>query len=300
MKAQYISTLVAIADAGSIREAAAALNKTQPALTKVLKQAEEDLGVSIFARSSTGVVPTELGRKILVRARFISKQLQELDDEVAQIRGLQTGAVSICLSPLAAVKIVPPAMARFRRSYPNIKINLLSGLYPGAINMLREGRVDMVVGPIPASKHLRDIAVEEIVQTPISVITSRTSKVATSSSLGDLTDSDWIMIGATEGPGDIFAQPFEANGFEVPTATITSESYFGAMSLVQSLGAVCTFPTMLLAEVQRGWDIVETPIRETIEPLRIGLMTRSGQPLTPAGDTLHKFIGLQAKRLSEL
>lgn len=297
MKAQHISTLVAIAEAGSIREAATALNKTQPALTKALKQAEEDLGISIFTRSSKGVVPTELGRSVLARAKFIARQLQELDDEVAQLRGLQIGAVSVCLSPLAAVKIVPPAIARFRRSYPNIKVNLRSGLYPGALTMLREGQVDMVVGPIPPDRLLRDTAIEDLLQTPISVITARSSELAGSTSLGDLTGADWIMIGAKDGPGDIFRHPFETNGFDAPNATVTSESYFGALSLVQSMGAVCTFPTLLLEEAQRGWNITEIPVQEVIDPLSIGVMTRSDQPLTPAGATLFKFISSQARRL---
>jgi len=55
MKVQHIQILVAIADHGSLRAAAAALGKSQPALTQALQQAEEELGIAIFNRTSRGV-----------------------------------------------------------------------------------------------------------------------------------------------------------------------------------------------------------------------------------------------------
>lgn len=104
LKVQHIQTLVAIADAGSLRGAADALGKSQPALTKSLRQAEDDLGVPIFQRSSRGVVPTELGERVLTRARAISSEIERLDDEVAQLRGAQVGSIHVCVSPLAVSK----------------------------------------------------------------------------------------------------------------------------------------------------------------------------------------------------
>lgn len=149
MKVQHIQTLVAIADAGSIRAAADALGKSQPALTKALRQAEDDLGVSLFQRSSRGVLLTEMGERVLARARTISSEISRLDDEVAQLRGEQVGAVHVSLSPLAAVKIMPQALMQFRRTHPNIEVRLSSGLYPGALKPLREGKVDLAIGPAP-------------------------------------------------------------------------------------------------------------------------------------------------------
>jgi LysR family transcriptional regulator of abg operon len=54
MKVTHVETIVAIAEAGSLRAAARSLRKSQPALTKTLKQAEEELGAKIFARRRAG------------------------------------------------------------------------------------------------------------------------------------------------------------------------------------------------------------------------------------------------------
>lgn len=286
MKVQHIQTLVAIANAGSLRGAAEALGKSQPALTKSLRQAEDDLGVPIFQRSSRGVVPTELGERVLTRARAIASEIDRLDDDVAQLRGEQVGSIHVCVSPFAAVKIMPQALARFHAKFPKIEIHLTSGLFPSALKPLRDGRTDIVIGPTPPAGMAREISVEPLLKTPIVLITSKTSSYQKAKKLADLTDANWIMIGAPLGPGDIFRKPFVDHGLVPPKATTTSESYFGAMSLVEELGAVCTFPMRLLEDVRQGWDVDQIQIEETLDPLEISLMTRSGHPLTPMAEEL--------------
>lgn len=297
MKAQHIQTLVAIADAGSLRGAAELVGKSQPALTKSLRQAEEDLGITIFQRSSRGVVPTHLGERVLSRARAIASEMGRLNDEIAQLRGEQVGRIHVCVSPLAAVKIVPHALAWFHKDHPNIEVHLTSGLFPNALKPLRDGKIDMVIGPSPPTEIAREIKVEPLLSTPVVVITSQTSPYRKVSSLSELTDAPWIMIGAPQGPGDVFRNLFLSSGLTPPSASTTSESYFGAMSLVESLGAVCTFPLRLLEDVQRGWEVAEIPIKETLEPIEIALMTRSALPLTPLAESLANCV---RKRVAEL
>jgi LysR family transcriptional regulator of abg operon len=88
------------------------------------------------------------------------------------------------------------------------------------------------------------------------------------------------------GPGDVFSKPFVDRGLVPPHATTTSESYYGAMSLVEELGAVCTFPLRLLEDVRKGWKIDQIQIEDTLDPVEISLMTRSGHPLTPMAEEL--------------
>ncbi len=286
MKVQHIEMLVAIADAGSLRGAAEVLGKSQPALTKSLRQAEQDLGISLFHRSSRGVTLTKIGARVLSRARTITSEINRLDEEVAQLLGEQVGHVNVCLSPFGAVRIMPRALALFRKTHPNIQVAMTSGLFPGALRPLREGKTDFVIGPAPPADMAKDIRIEPLLETPIAVVTSSTSKYASASRLEDLQEAEWIMIGAQEGPGDIFRKPFVEHGLTPPVALTTSESYFGALSLVESLGAVCTFPQLLLDDVEKNWNIRRVKLREEIDPVQIAIMTRTGHPLTPAADAL--------------
>lgn len=286
MKAQYIQILVAIAEHGSLRSAAVALGKSQPALTQALRQAESELGISIFNRTSRGVEVTELGERVLLRARTIATEMERLDEEVAQLLGEQVGCVNVCLSPLAAVRVMPRALLQFRKAYPNIEVRLSSGLFPGALRPLREGRIDILIGPSPPTSMTTEISVEKLIKTEIEVVTSINSPYITATSLRDLLRAEWIIIGTPQGPGDIFRKPFIDNGMIPPRALTTSESYFGAMALVERLGAVCAFPSLLLEDMRRSWRITPIPVREPFGSMQIAMMTRSGHPLTPAADAL--------------
>ena len=286
MKPQHIQILVAIAEYGSLRAAAKHLDKSQPALTQSLRQAEDELGVTLFSRTSRGVELTEIGERVLVRARTITSEIARLDEEVAQLRGEQVGAVNVCLSPLAATRIMPRALTLFRKTHPKIVVHLSSGLFPGALKPLREGRTDLIIGPAPPADMAREVTVEHLIETPINVVTAAGSPLTRARSLRELTRAQWIMIGAPTGPGDIFRQPFLDHGLEPPVALTTSESYFGALSLVESLGAVCTFPALLTGDIRKTLQIAPIEIVEKIAPLKIALMTRAGHPLTPAADAL--------------
>jgi len=286
MKPQHIQILVAIAEHGSLRAAAKYLDKSQPALTQSLRQAESELGVSLFLRTSRGVELTKVGERVLVRARTITSEIARLDEEVAQLRGEQVGAVNVCLSPLAATQIMPRALTLFRKTHPKIEVRLTSGLFPGALKPLREGRVDILVGPTPPAEMVREISVDPLLETPIDIVTAMHSPLLSARSLSELSNAQWIMIGVPRGPGDIFKQLFIENNLAPPEALTTSESYFGALSLVERLGAVCTFPALLMQDVQKAFQIAPIPIREKIAPLKISLITRAGHPLTPAADAL--------------
>jgi LysR family transcriptional regulator of abg operon len=283
MQMQHILSLVAISEAGSIRSAAASLGRSQPGLTKNLRQLEDELGVKLFQRTSRGVIPTKIGQLVLARTRTIATDIRRLQEEVEQTKGGQHGTVSVCVSPLAATQILPAALLSFRRRFPEVDVQISSGLFPVAIVPLREGHSDIVIGPRPPADQSHSLNVEPLLTTDVVIVTSKSSLHAKARSIGDLSDADWMMIGSPGGPGDIFEPVFRENGFRSPIARISSESYMAAFEIVRSLGLVCTFPGRLLREQGNRYpDLVVIPVRESIAPIEITLLTRADVPPTPA------------------
>ena len=75
MKAQYVELIDAVATLGSLAAAAKVLGKSQPAITKALKKIEGDLGVVLFHRVPSGIVPTLEGQTVIDRCRRIQSDL---------------------------------------------------------------------------------------------------------------------------------------------------------------------------------------------------------------------------------
>lgn len=81
MTLQQIKYAIAIADTGSMNKAAELLYVSQPSLTGAIKELEREIGITIFLRTSKGVVPTSEGTDFLMRARQVYQQYELLTDK---------------------------------------------------------------------------------------------------------------------------------------------------------------------------------------------------------------------------
>ena len=79
MNTQHLKYAVEVERTGSITQAADNLYMAQPNLSKAIKELEDTLGISIFRRTSKGVVPTEKGAELLVYAKRILTQLEKVE-----------------------------------------------------------------------------------------------------------------------------------------------------------------------------------------------------------------------------
>ncbi|MFV0384914.1 LysR substrate-binding domain-containing protein [Paracoccus sp. (in: a-proteobacteria)] len=285
MRLEDSEVITTIAEAGSIRLAADLLGRSQPGLTKILRRTEETIGFPIFERTARGVVPTEQGRAILYRLTTIQNEFRRMQIEIASIRNAHEGTLTLCISPLAAIEILPAALRQFHQVYPNIAVRVVSGTYPSSLPLLHQGKVDLMIGPAPPGDMANGLSLDHLFDSEIAVVTAKSSPLAKAGSLAELVEAKWIMIGTEGGPGDIFAGPFRKLGLEPPRALVRSDSYFGAMAIVASLQAVCTFPAGLLP-LADPWGICAIRIREEIAPLSICNITRSRQPFTAPLDYL--------------
>ncbi|MFC6674264.1 LysR family transcriptional regulator [Marinobacterium aestuariivivens] len=298
MRLQHIHTMIAVSEEGSIRGAAKRLGRTQPALTKNLRQMEDELGVALFHRTPRGVVTTEIGQMVLARARSVALEMQRLQNEVEQLRGGQFGAVKICVSPAGALLVMPRALASFRKRYPAVDISVVDGLYPASLQPLRDGQVDLLIGPTPPLHWSKDFRVEPLFMTDIIVITSHESEYANARSLRELQSGDWVMLGGREGPGDIIEKSFRDNGLIPPVSRTSAESYLTALAAVAEMGLLCTFPEKLYLKLKDQFKVHRIALEETIAPMEVSLLTRAGLPLTPAAEEMANCIRWWGSRLA--
>ncbi|NEE50516.1 LysR family transcriptional regulator, partial [Streptomyces sp. SID8455] len=78
LEVRHLRALCAIADAGSLHQAARRLGVSQPSLTTQLRRIENSLGAELFSRERTGCRPTPLGRAVLSRARPLVEGMSAL------------------------------------------------------------------------------------------------------------------------------------------------------------------------------------------------------------------------------
>lgn len=287
MRLVHIETLIVLAECSSIRAAAARLGKSQPVITARLREMEADIGFPLFVRTTRGITPTETAMTVLARARSVEAERERLEQEIAGLRGKQTGNIRVCVTPLVAIKIMPRAIARFQKSFPDVGVTLSADIESHALQLLRDRHCDIIIGPNPQAAQASDLVCEELFKTDITIITKKNSPYAAATSLSALADCDWVSLwNSPLGPGKQFLNHFTEAGLPPPRIRASSESQLGILALVEELGAVSTFPVRLLEEVGQNRGVVRVAIKEPIKPLSISMVTRAGRSLTPAGDAL--------------
>ena len=86
MELKQLEYFTIVCEKGSFSQAAECLYTSQPNVSKALKNLEEEYGVRIFERSSTGMIPTEQGKRFIAQAQRVLQQVDELKQEAHQQR----------------------------------------------------------------------------------------------------------------------------------------------------------------------------------------------------------------------
>jgi LysR family transcriptional regulator, low CO2-responsive transcriptional regulator len=152
---RHIETLQAIAEAGSLVQAAAALNMTPAALTARVKGLEEAVGLKLFDRTATGMRLTKAGEAALEAARGVDRAVRDFADAMAAISTGEAGRLSVGAVSTAKY-FAPKLIAAFVKARPKVELRFLIGNRDATVESLRSGEVEIALSGRPP----RDMAVE--------------------------------------------------------------------------------------------------------------------------------------------
>ena len=138
MKINQLRYFLAVADKGSVRAAATALEVSAAAVSQALRELETAMGTPLLKRESHGAVLSYAGRQFLIHARLILGQVSRAEAEIAQIRGATGGTLTIGVTPWVAQSILPHALARFHALRPDVHLDVTEAV--GTVHpLLRDG-----------------------------------------------------------------------------------------------------------------------------------------------------------------
>ena len=143
-------TFLAVADAGSISEAARRLFVSQPAISAEIASLEEMLSVRLFVRSRRGVRLTEAGETLLHHVRSAFTMLEAGEERLRELAGLARGTLRIGASDMTLRFYLLSPIAEFRRRYPGVRLQVTNAPTPKTLAALRDGSIDfgVVSGPL--------------------------------------------------------------------------------------------------------------------------------------------------------
>jgi LysR family transcriptional regulator, hydrogen peroxide-inducible genes activator len=150
MNLKDLKYLVALADTGHFGKAAERTFVSQPTLSAQLKKLEEYLGVKLVERQPKNVQLTEVGRQVVVRAR---RMLDEGDEIIALARSNTdpfAGKLKVALIPTIGPYLLPRVMQRIRKAMPHLGLMLYEYQTEPLLKRLRDGEIDLGIIALPA------------------------------------------------------------------------------------------------------------------------------------------------------
>ncbi|MEM7426393.1 MAG: LysR substrate-binding domain-containing protein [Pseudomonadota bacterium] len=119
-----LDTFLAVAEAGSLRRAAARLGVQPPAVSYQLKALEERIGASLFLRTTRSVTLTDAGRSLLARARPAMTELEGAIEDARSTSRTHKGKLKITLTHEPYRMVILPRLKEFHEQYPDIELEL--------------------------------------------------------------------------------------------------------------------------------------------------------------------------------
>jgi len=281
MKLAALRALIAAIETGSLRSAARKLGLSQPALTKMVKELERELGAPLLERSTTGVIPTAQGRILHARALAATRELDDAAEQIGQMGGKMVGELSVGAVPLALLLLIPEAVRTFGRDFPAMMLQLREELYVGQMSLLRQHEVDLVVGPIPDSLPAGEFHTEPLMPIEMAVVVGRGSPKAKARSLKQLQDSRWVYTSLSGHTGYAKAL-FDLHGLTAPAPAAVVNSTLGLMSLISRGNCVGLMPVPIATHPASAPFMEVVPLREGPLPLTLGVMALASGALKPA------------------
>lgn len=171
LRLRHLHMLLTLAETGNMSQAAAALNTTQPALSKWLRELEDDIGLPLFERHARGLRPTPYGDTLIEHARRIEARLDNARDDMQAMRDGGSGLVAIGTSGASAADTVPLAVTQLLRRLPKTQVRLIESTMNLLIPQLVRGELDVVVGRSSPEHQERQILAETLYMEPLHLVT---------------------------------------------------------------------------------------------------------------------------------
>lgn len=147
VKIQQIKLFVAVYQEGSFSAGAERMNATQSGLSMHVRQIEERYNVVLFERSSTGVKPTEAGRRFYEAAIKVLDETAKAEAVLRDVSGTTSGHVQIGLMPAFTRSVLAPVLLRAAKEVPNIRVSVHEAYSAILSQQVVEGRLDFAVVP---------------------------------------------------------------------------------------------------------------------------------------------------------
>lgn len=290
MKLNQIKALVAIADCGSIRAAARAMSISQSALTRNMRELEDEFAAPLIVRTYKGVEFTPAGQALLTRARFILESMNLAAQEVAFLRGGTGMQLRVGITPVVATTFFPSVYRRFTQTYPNAEITLVEGLLTEIIPKLLEGRLDFGIAIASPAGLPPEVILDPISEISLAVAGRVDHPLATNQNWATVLDHPWILNQISASSSNLLIDWLAQQGYSPPRFVVQCTSPFLMLEMMRRTDLLGYGPRQMFEDPITGTGIKLFTLENQPPPATLGILKLKAMPLSPVARELQTLV----------
>ncbi|PLC41183.1 LysR family transcriptional regulator [Ralstonia pickettii] len=259
---RQLRAFTTIVSAGSLGRAADVLHVTQPALSRIIKRLEDEVGAPLFERHSKGMQLTAIGQALLPHASLLQCEADYAREEIDAMRGLAKGTIRVGAVGSIASYVLPLAVGNVVARWPNLRVEILEGVWDRLAEGLVKHEIDLALSmAMPDTEDIIAIAdcrwedASFVVASPEHPLRHRRGLM-----LADTLEAPWAVPPRGTGPYEHMRQVFEAAGLGLPNIVVETRSVTALKSLVARSGFLSWMAEPMIDAERRAGVIEPLPI----------------------------------------
>ena len=259
---RHLRTIRAIHQAGGLARAAEVLHITQSALSHQIKGLEDQAGVELFVRRSKPLRLSAAGMRLLRAAEEVLPRIEALEAEFDGLRRGSAGRMHIAIECHACFEWLFPVLELFRKSWPEVDVDIRPGLAFDALPALHKEEVDLVISSDPEA--LDGVEFRPLFDYEPVFVAAAHHPLARKPFITaeDLREETLITYPVARTRLDVFTELLTPARVE-PRAVRQVELTAVILLLVASNRGVAVLPDWVLRESRASSDYITRPLTET-------------------------------------
>jgi len=271
MELRHLRYFIAVAEEENVSRAALRLHVSQPALSRQVRDLEEDLGFLLLQRGAKSVRLTEAGRTFLAEARAVMQRVEQAVKTARATASGQRGELHVGYAPTLTARMLPPALRAFQAELPNVGVKLHDLSTEEMLAGLRGGKLQLAFLVRPATAVGRGLRFEELLRDPLRLAVAPAHPLARKRtvSLAEAVKEPFIAYNRKDYPEyqEMLAAVF-ASTKSSPRIVEEQDGVTSLIAAVEAGGGVALMPESL--SCLAGPRLQLMPLSPPPEPLIVG------------------------------
>jgi DNA-binding transcriptional LysR family regulator len=249
LRMRQVALMLAIDEFRTLYAAARHLGMTQPAASKMLHELEDSLGETLFDRVGRGLMLNPAGQAVLNTFRTMRNSMASLERELHELRLGSSGKLLIGSTTYTVSNDLGVVVSVLKEEYPRLSIELSVDTSDRLIELLRDGRLDVVVArmPEPASPANLDCVFTPIGETSLSVVAACNHPLTQAPKkqhleFQALSDYPWVFQLPGSPIREIVEQEFRSHYAALPPGLMETSSFLATIELIVNSRMIAVIP----------------------------------------------------------